>query len=143
MNRQSILFGVSAAISALFGIIIVGMGIYLFVNGQDCLSYNDYACSFSAMFSVFVIPYGSAILLFVGLASLPFKFLKLIGSIFSVLSGVLNVGLGCLTVLGTVANAGGSLISEEMAMFLLFPFGIFLGGLALLGVGILGYVRTK
>lgn len=143
MNRQKILFWASVTTSALFGVIAVGAGIYLYVNGQNCSAYNDYACAFRTIFSLVVIPYGLAILLCVGLASLPFKITQLIGSIFSVLFGILNFGLGCLTVLGAAANAGDSLISREMAIFLLSPLGIFFSGFALLGVGILGYMRIK
>ena len=143
MNKQNTLFWIFVVISALLGFAITGLGISLYINGRDCLSYNDYACAFSAMFSFIVIPYGFAILLFVGLASLPYKITRLVGSVFSALLGIVHVGLCCVITLGAASNAGDSFISEEMGSFLLFPFGIFLGGLALLGVGIIGYLRTK
>lgn len=145
MKTQNILFGVSVAVSALFGLIVTGLGIYLAVKGQDCLSYNDYACAFSGMFSFVIIPYGVAILLFVGIACLPFPVARLIGAILSALIGMGSVGLCCIVVLGattTISTDGTSLIGSEMVFFL-FPFLMFLGGLALVGVGIFGYLRTK
>lgn len=143
MNRKNILFWLFVALSGLFGIAVIRQGISLYVNGQDCRSYNDYACAFSAMFSIIVIPYGLTILLFVGLASLPHKIIRLIGSVVSILLGVANIGLSCVIALGAASNAGKSLVSQEMGNFLLLPLGIFLGGLTLLGVGIIGYLRTK
>ena len=143
MNRQSMLFWASVLISALFGIAVTGLGIYLFVNGQDCLSYNDYACAFSAMFSFVVIPYGLVVFLVIGLASLPFRIARLIGAVFSALTGFTNVGLCCVTTMWALSSDGTNLLSQDTGMFLLFPFVMFLGGLALLGVGILGYLRAK
>ncbi|MBP8002071.1 MAG: hypothetical protein KA338_22670 [Chloroflexi bacterium] len=143
MNRRNILFWVFVALSIVFGIIITSQGFYLYVNGQDCRSYNDYACAFSAMFSIVVIPYGLAIILLVGLASLPYKITRLPGSIFSILLGAANVGLCCLITLGVASNAGKSLESQEIANFLLLPLSILTGGIALLGVGIIGYLKTK
>ena len=143
MNRQSMLFWASVLLSALFGIAITGLGIYLYVNGQDCLSYNDYACAFSAMFSFIVIPYGLVILLFIGLASLPFRIARLIGAVLSALAGFANVGLCCVTTMWALSSDGTNLLSQDMGMFLLFPFAMFLGGLALLGVGVTGYMRAK
>lgn len=143
MNRRNILFWLFVALSVLFGIAVTGQGISLYLNGQNCRSYNDYACAFRVMFSIVVIPYGLTILLFVGLASLPYKISRLIGSVVSLLLGVANVGLCCVIALGAASNAGRSLVSQEMANFLLLPLGMFLGGLTLLGVGIVGYSRTK
>ena len=143
MNRQSMLFWASVLVSALFGIVVTGQGIYLFVNGQDCLSYNDYACAFSAMFSFIIIPYGLVIFLFIGLASLPFRIARLIGAVLSGLTGFANAGLCCITTMWALSSDGENLLSQDMGMFLLYPFAMFLGGLALLGVGILGYLRAK
>jgi hypothetical protein len=143
MNRQSMLFWASVVISALFGVAVTGLGIYLFVNGQDCLSYNDYACAFSAMFSFIIIPYGLAIFLFIGLASLPFRITRLIGAVLSTLTGFANVGLCCVTTMWAFSSDGANLLNQDMGMFLLFPFAMFLGGLALLGVGVTGYMRAK
>jgi hypothetical protein len=143
MNKQNIFFSVFVAVSALFGVAVTGMGIYLFVNGQDCLSYNDYACAFSAMFSFIVIPYGLAIFLFIGLASLPFRITRLIGAVLSTLTGFANVGLCCVTTMWAFSSDGANLLNQDMGMFLLFPFAMFLGGLALLGVGVTGYMRAK
>ena len=131
-------------VSALFGLIVTGFGIYLAVKGQDCLSYNDYACAFSGMFSFVIIPYGLAILLFVGMTCLPFPVARLIGSVLSALIGVGNVGLCCVVVLGattTISTDGSDLTSS--LVFFLFPILIFLGGFALVGVGVFGYLRTK
>jgi hypothetical protein len=113
------------------------------VNGQDCLSYNDYACAFSAMFSFVVIPYGLTIFLFIGLASLPFRIARLIGAVLSALTGFANVGLCCVTTMWALSSDGANLLGQDMGMFLLFPFITFLGGLALLGVGVTGYMRAK
>ena len=143
MNKQNIAFWVFIATSALFGIAVAGLGIYLYVNGQDCLSYNDYACAFSAMFSFVVIPYGLVVFLVIGLASLPFRIARLIGAVFSALTGFANVGLCCVTTMWALSSDGTNLLSQDTGMFLLFPFVMFLGGLALFGVGILGYLRTK
>ena len=145
MKKQNILFWASVAISALYGLIVTGFGIYLAGKGQDCLSYNDYACAFSGMFSFVIIPYGLAILLFVGIASLPFPVARLIGSILSALIGMGSVGLCCIVVLGattTISTDGAILTGSEMAFFL-FPILIFLGGFSLVGVGVFGYLRTK
>ena len=144
MKTQNILFGISVTVSALFGLIVTGFGIYLAVKGQDCLSYNDYACAFSGMFSFVIIPYGLAILLFVGMTCLPFPVARLIGSVLSALIGVGNVGLCCVVVLGattTISTDGSDLTSS--LVFFLFPILIFLGGFALVGVGVFGYLRTK
>lgn len=143
MNKQNIFFWVSVAVSTLFGVAVTGLGIYLFVNGQDCLSYNDYACAFSAMFSFIVIPYGLVIFLFIGLACLPFRIARLIGAVLSALTGFANVGLCCVTTMWALSSDGANLLSQDMGMFLLFPFDMFLGGLALLGVGVTGYMRAK
>ena len=143
MNKQNIAFWVFIATSALFGIAVAGLGIYLYVNGQDCLSYNDYACAFSGMFSFVVIPYGLVVFLVIGLASLPFRIARLIGAVFSALTGFANVGLCCVTTMWALSSDGTNLLSQDTGMFLLFPFVMFLGGLALFGVGILGYLRTK
>ena len=143
MNRRNILFWVFVALSIVFGIIITSQGFYLYVNGQDCLSYNDYACAFSAMFSFVVIPYGLVVFLVIGLASLPFRIARLIGAVFSALTGFANVGLCCVTTMWALSSDGTNLLSQDTGMFLLFPFVMFLGGLALFGVGILGYLRTK
>ena len=143
MKTQNILFGISVTVSALFGLIVTGFGIYLAVKGQDCLSYNDYACAFSGMFSFVIIPYGLAILLFVGMTCLPFPVARLIGSVLSALIGVGNVGLCCVVVFGatTISTDGSGLTSS--LVFFLFPILIFLGGFALVGVGVFGYLRTK
>lgn len=143
MSRRNILFWFFVALSVLFGVAVIRQGVNLYVNGQNCRSYNDYGCAFSAMFSFVVVPYGLSIILFVGLASLPHKVICLIGSVFSLLLGVANVGLSCVIALGAAANAGNSLVSQEMVNFLLLPLGILVGGFALLGVGIIGYLRTK
>ncbi len=145
MKTQNILFWISVTVSALFGLIVTGFGIYLAVKGQDCLSYNDYACAFSGMFSFVIIPCGLAILLFVGMTCLPFPVARLIGSVLSALIGVGNVGLCCVVVLGattTISTDGLGLTSSSLVFFL-FPILIFLGGFALVGVGVFGYLRTK
>ena len=143
MKTQNILFGISVTVSALFGLIVTGFGIYLAVKGQDCLSYNDYACAFSGMFSFVIIPYGLAILLFVGMTCLPFLVARLIGAVLSALIGVGNVGLCCVVVFGatTISTDGSGLTSS--LVFFLFPILIFLGGFSLVGVGVFGYLRTK
>ena len=143
MKTQNILFGISVTVSALFGLIVTGFGIYLAVKGQDCLSYNDYACAFSGMFSFVIIPYGLAILLFVGMTCLPFPVARLIGAVLSALIGVGNVGLCCVVVFGatTISTDGSGLTSS--LVFFLFPILIFLGGFSLVGVGVFGYLRTK
>jgi hypothetical protein len=41
------------------------------------------------------------------------------------------------------SSDGANLLNQDMGMFLLFPFAMFLGGLALLGVGVTGYMRAK
>lgn len=143
MHRQNILFWVSIAGSVLFGAVVTGIGVYLFLSGQNCRSYNDYACAFSAMFSFIVVPFGLAIFLFVGLVSLPFKSTRLIGATVSVLLGVFTIVLCCLMTLGAVSTAGEGFLSQEMGNFLLLPLGMFLGGFALVSVGIIGYLRSK
>lgn len=145
MKTQNILFCISVTVSALFGLIVTGFGIYLAVKGQDCLSYNDYACAFSGMFSLVIIPYGLAILLFVGMTCLPFPVARLIGAVLSALIGVGNVGLCCVVVLGatTTISTDGSGLTSSSLVFFLFPILIFLGGFTLVGVGIFGYLRTK
>ncbi len=143
MHRQNILFWVSVAGSVLFGAVVTGIGVYLFLSGQNCSSYNDYACAFSAMFSFIVVPFGLAIFLFVGLVILPFKSTRLIGATVSVLLGVCTIVLCCLMTLGAVSTAGESFLSQEMGNFLLLPLGMFLGGFALVSVGIIGYLRSK
>ena len=143
MDRKIILYRLFIFASILFGIAAIGLGVYLFLNGRDCRSYNDYACAFRAMFSVVVIPYGLVILLFVGLTSLQNKTASLIGSVLSVLLGLVNLGMCCVIVLGAASNAGDSLMSSEMGRFLLFPLAVFAGGVSLFGVGVLGFLRTK
>jgi len=134
---------VSAVLSALFGILVTGLGIYLLVKGQDCLSYNDYGCAFGTMFSFIIIPYGIAILFFIGLTSVPFRAAQLIGSVFSVLLGFINMGLCCITTTWIFSSDGASLLSNEVISFIVFPLVIFLGGIALMGTGIVGYQRAK
>ena len=143
MDRKIILYRLFIFASILFGIAAIGLGVYLFLNGRDCRSYNDYACAFRAMFSVVVIPYGLVILLFVGLTSLQDKTASLIGSVLSVLLGLVNLGMCCVIALGAASNAGDSLMSSEMGRFLLFPLAVFAGGVSLFGVGVLGFLRTK
>lgn len=143
MNRKNILFWLFVALSGLFGIAMIRQGISLYVDGLNCHSYNDYACAFRAMFSMVIIPYGFTILLFVGLASLPYRTIRLIGSVFSILLGIVNLWLFCVIALGAASNAGEDLVSQEMGYFLLRTFGMFLGGFALFGVGIIGYLKTK
>ena len=143
MHRQNTLFWVSVAGSVLFGAVVTGIGVYLFLNGQNCRSYNDYACAFSAMFSFIVIPFGLAIFLFMGLVSLPFKSTRLIGAMVSALLGVCTIVLCCLMTLGVASAAGENFLSQEMGNFLLLPLGMFLGGFALVSVGIIGYLRSK
>lgn len=145
MKTQNILFWISVTVSALFGLIVTGFGIYLAVKGQDCLSYNDYACAFSGMFSFVIIPYGLAILLFVGMTCLPFPVARLIGAILSALIGVGNVGLCCVVVLGatTTISTDESGLASSSLVFFLFPILMLLGGFALVGVGVFGYLRTK
>jgi len=145
MKTQNILFWVSVIVSTLFGIIATGFGIYLAVKGQDCLSYNDYACAFGAMFSFIIIPYGLAVLLFVGVTCLPFPVARLIGAILSALIGMGSIGLCCIVVLGAASsiNADGAIVTGSDMIFFLFPFLMFLGGSALLGVGITGVLKAR
>ncbi len=143
MDRKIILYRLFIFASILFGIATIGLGVYLFLNGRDCRSYNDYACAFRAMFSAIVIPYGLVILLFVGLTSLQNKTASLIGSVLSALLGLFHLGMCCVIALGAASNAGDSLMSSEMGRFLLFPLAVFAGGVSLFGVGVLGFLRTK
>ncbi|MBK6792634.1 MAG: hypothetical protein IPG80_08820 [Anaerolineales bacterium] len=143
MDRKIILYRLFIFASILFGIATIGLGVYLFLNGRDCRSYNDYSCAFRAMFSAIVIPYGLVILLFVGLTSLQNKTASLIGSVLSALLGLVHLGMCCVIALGAASNAGDSLMSSEMGRFLLFPLAVFAGGVSLFGVGVLGFLRTK
>lgn len=142
MNKQNILFWIFISISALLGIVVTVFGIYLLIKGQDCRSYNDYACAFSAMFSFVIAPYGLAILAFVGLTCLPFRVARLIGAIFSVLTGFGTMSLCCFVMSWTTSADAASLTAEEM-MFFLFPLTLFIGGAALMGVGVTGYLKSK
>jgi hypothetical protein len=142
MNKQNFLFWISIAISALFGIFAIGFGIYLLIKGQDCRSYNDYACAFSAMFSFVIIPYGLAILAFVGLTSLPFRVARLMGAILSALTGFGTTSLCCFVMSWTASADAASLTAGEM-MFFLFPLTLFIGGAALMGVGVTGFLKSR
>ena len=143
MKNSNLGYSISAFLSAVFGFLVVAAGIYLAVKGQDCRSYNDYACAFGVMFSFIVIPYGLIVLLFVGIASLPFSVARLIGSITSMLTGIANIGLCCILVLTIISGGEVTSIRRDSIVILFFPMGIFLGGLALLSTGLFGYQRAK
>lgn len=145
MKTPKFLFQISVIASALFGFIATGFGVYLAVKGQDCLSYNDYACAFSSMFSFLVIPYGLAVLLFVGITCLPSPSARMIGAVLSALIGLGSIGLCCIVILGaasTISTSEGGLTGNDLVFFL-FPFFMFLGGSALLGVAITGMNQAR
>ncbi|MEN9563534.1 MAG: hypothetical protein RIR73_1778 [Chloroflexota bacterium] len=142
MKPQNILFWVCLIISILFGIFAIGYGVYLLVNGQGCGSFADMGCAFGVMFSAIIIPYGIAVLIFAGLTGLPFRMARLFGSIFSVLIGLGNLSMGCLALSWTVGVDVSSLTTSEM-MFFLLPLTLLIGGISLMGLGILGYQRSR
>lgn len=142
MKLQNIFFGVCLIVSIIFGIITIGYGVHLLLAGQDCGSFADMECAFGVMFSFGFIPYGLAVLVFAGLTTLPFRTAHLAGSIFSILTGFGNVGMCCLT-LSWMAGADISSLTTGEMMFFLFPLTLFIGGMALIGLGILGYKKSR
>ena len=143
MSRQTLIYWISAAFATLFGIIITGFGIYQGVRGQNCQSYADLGCAMGAVFAMAIIPYGASVLFIIGLASLPFKPVSLIGSILSILAGVAHFGLCCITTTWAFNSDGFEMVSNTEAFYFLFPLFFFLTGIALLGLGISGYQSLK
>ncbi|NWF64831.1 MAG: hypothetical protein HXY38_11050 [Chloroflexi bacterium] len=142
MKLQNILFWICLIVSTLFGIITIGYGVDLLLAGQDCGSFADMGCAFGIMFSFVFIPYGLVVLVFAGLTTLPFRAARLTGAIFSTLIGFGNVSMCCLTLSWTAGADISSLTTGEM-MFFLLPLTLFIGGMALMGLGVLGYQRSR
>ena len=142
MKLQNILFWICLIVSILFGVITIVYGGYLLVSGQDCNSFADMGCAFGGMFSFVIIPYGLATLIFTVLTVLSFRMARLIGSLFSMLLGFGNLSMCCLTLSWTVGADVSSLTTSE-TMFFLLPLVLLLGGMGLMGVGILGYKKTR
>ena len=143
MSKHKLTYWISTAFATLFGIIIVGYGIYLIILGQDCRSYADLGCAFGVVFSFVIIPYGVSTLLLVGLASLPFKPVSLIGSILSMLAGIAHFGFCCIIAMWTFTNEGFEMVSNTELFYIIFPLFILLTGISLLGMGISGYQSSK
>lgn len=137
MNKPRPVYWVSAAVTALCGIAVIVFGIQLAADGQDCKNYADLGCAFRGVFGAVFIPYGALILLLAGLASLPVRMIRLIGSVLSMLTGVMHMGLCCFVASWAFNVNGGSF--EEIALFLLLPLFIFASAIALLGMGFTGY----
>ncbi len=135
MNKPHPVYWVSAAVTVLCGIAVIGFGIQLVADGQNCKNYADLGCAFRGVFGAAFIPYGALILLLAGLTSLPVRMIRLIGSVLSILAGVMHMGLCCFVV--SWALNGASL--KEVSGFLLLPLFIFASAIALLGMGFTGY----
>lgn len=133
----------SFILSSMFGLTVFGYGVYLAARGQNCHSYNDYACAFGAMFSFVFIPLGLTILLSIVLAGLPLKIIKLMGNIFSIILGLPVLGLSCFFTLWGITAGGESLLSGESGFYFLSMLFTFLGSASLMGVGVTGILQQQ
>jgi hypothetical protein len=145
MKKQNLLYWVFAAIAILFSVVVIGFGIYITRVGQSCApTYSDPTCALTIIGIFVVIPYGVINLLIIGIASLPFKVMHLIGAVFAALSGLANIGLCCATTLWIASPDSASLLGNDTGIFfLLGPFFIFLWGAALVGVSVTGFQKSK
>jgi hypothetical protein len=144
MDKQKLLYWIFAAFAVLFGAAATGYSLYLIVRGQGCDGSNDLNCSLGMISGFIILPFGLGGLLTIGVASMPFKVVRLTGSICAILFGFAGVGFCCITSLWAFSPDGASLLADDLPVFfLLGPFLIFLWGSALIGTGVMGYQISK